>query len=307
MTKHVLMLLSAVMIPALAGAQSSRATQPVLGARSARIIEKSGLRFKDLNRNGVVDPYEDWRLTPEKRARDLVGRMTLEEKAGLMMHGTARSDPLDGVGVSGQYDIVAVARLIRDAKVNHFITRLNSYPQVIAAQNNNLQSVAEETRLGIPLTISSDPRNHFQYVVGASSMALKFSQWPETLGLAAIGDVSLVRRFADIARQEYRAVGIQETLSPQADLATDPRWSRISGTFGEDADLARALVKAYVEGFQHSPAGIDTGGVLAVVKHWVGYGAQKSGLDSHSFYGRFADFSGGNLDLHVEPFLGAFA
>ncbi|MFL5499852.1 MAG: glycoside hydrolase family 3 protein [Gemmatimonadaceae bacterium] len=307
MTKPVLILLSAVMIPALASAQSSRATQPVLGTRSARIIEKGGLRFKDLNRNGVVDPYEDWRLSPEKRARDLVARMTLEEKAGLMMHGTARSAPIAGAGVSGQYDIVAVAKLIRDAKVNHFITRLNSYPQVLAAQNNNLQSVAEETRLGIPLTISSDPRNHFQYVVGASSMALKFSQWPETLGLAAIGDVSLVRRFADVARQEYRAVGIQETLSPQADLATEPRWARINGTFGEDADLTQRLVRAYIEGFQHGANGVDAQGVAAVVKHWVGYGAQKNGLDSHSAYGRYATFPGNNFAYHVRPFTGAFA
>jgi beta-glucosidase len=308
MVKPVFMLLSAVMIPALAGAQSSRATQPVLGARSARIIEKSGLRFKDLNRNGVVDPYEDWRLTPEKRARDLVGRMTLEEKAGLMMHGTARSvGPLGAAGVSGQYDLVAVAKLIRDAKVNHFITRLNSYPQVLAAQNNNLQSVAEETRLGIPLTISSDPRNHFQYVVGASSMTLKFSQWPETLGLAAIGDAALVRRFADIARQEYRSVGIQETLSPQADLSTEPRWARINGTFGEDADLAQRMVRAYVEGFQHGANGVDAQGVAAVVKHWVGYGAAKNGFDSHNSYGRYATFPGKNLAYHVRPFTGAFA
>src|SRR5207237_7289778 len=103
----------------------------------------------------------------------------------------------------------------------------------------------------------------------------------------------------DIARQEYRAVGIEETLSPQADIATEPRWSRISGTFGEDPDVARDLVKAYVQGFQHGRAGVDSVGVLAVVKHWVGYGAQKNGLDSHSFYGRCANFYGGNLDLHV--------
>src|SRR6185436_17071767 len=112
---------------------------------------------------------------------------------------------------------------------------------------------------------------------------------------------------ADIARQEYRAVGIQETLSPQADLATEPRWSRINGTFGEDPELARRLVEAYVEGFQHGAMGVDASGVLAVVKHWVGYGAQKSGFDSHSRYGRLADFSGGSLEPHIRPFLGAFA
>ncbi|MFL5523388.1 MAG: glycoside hydrolase family 3 protein [Gemmatimonadaceae bacterium] len=307
MTKPVLILLSAVMISALARAQGST-HQPLLVARSSPIIAQGKFRFRDLNRNGKLDPYEDWRLSASRRARDLVGRMTLEEKAGLMMHGTARSvGPLAIAGVGGQYDTAAAGKLIREAKVNHFITRLGGDPRVLAEQNNALQEVAERTRLGIPLTISTDPRNHFQYVVGASSMTGRFSQWPETLGLAAVGDASLVRRFADIARQEYRAVGIQETLSPQADLSTEPRWARINGTFGEDAELAQRMVRAYVEGFQHGANGVDAQGVAAVVKHWVGYGAAKNGFDSHNAYGRYASFPGNDFSYHVKPFTGAFA
>ena len=298
------------MTPFVAGAQDAKANpqqQPVVVSRSSNIIEQQGRRFRDLNRNGVLDPYEDWRLAPSARAKDLVARMTLEEKAGMMMHGTARSaGPAGGAGVGTGYDTAATGKMIRDVGVNSFITRLGGDPRGLAAEDNKLQEIAEGTRLGIPLTISSDPRNHFQYVLGASTQSGRFSQWPETLGLAAIRDAGLVRRFADIARQEYRAVGIQETLSPQADLATEPRWSRINGTFGEDPDLARRLVRAYVGGFQHGDSGVDYGGVIAVVKHWVGYGAQKNGLDSHSSYGKFANFSGGNLDLHIEPFLGAF-
>src|SRR4051794_17036010 len=289
-------------------ATASAQRQPTVVAHSKKIIVKAGLRFRDLDGNGVVDPYEDWRLSPAERARDLVGRMTLEEKAGMMMHGTARSvGPAGVAGVGTGYDTAVTSRLIRDVGVNSFITRLGGDPRNLAAQNNSLQEIAEATRLGIPLTISTDPRNHFQYVLGASVQSGRFSQWPETLGFAAMGDPALVRRFADIARQEYRAVGIEETLSPQADLATEPRWSRINGTFGEDADLARKLVEAYVEGFQHGRNGVDPVGVVAVVKHWVGYGAQKNGLDSHSSYGKFADFTAGDLDLHVRPFRGAFA
>ncbi len=295
-----------LLTPSLVHAQGAKA--PLVVSRSSRIIEQQGLRFKDLNRNGVLDPYEDWRLAPSARAKDLVSRMTLEEKAGMMMHGTARSaGPGGGIGFGTGYDSAAIGKLIRDVGVNSFITRLSGDPRALAEGDNKLQEMAEGTRLGIPLTISSDPRNHFQYTLGTSTQTGRFSQWPETLGLAATRDAALVRRFADIARQEYRAVGIEETLSPQADLATEPRWSRISGTFGEDVELSRALVKAYVEGFQHGANGVDSSGVVAVVKHWVGYGAQTGGLDSHSRYGRFADFSSGNLDLHVEPFLGAFA
>ncbi|MGE5802914.1 MAG: glycoside hydrolase family 3 protein, partial [Gemmatimonadota bacterium] len=277
-------------------------------AVQAPVLQLDGQRFKDLNRNGTLDRYEDWRLTPEQRARDLVGRMTLEEKAGVMMHGTARTTgPTGGVGFGGQYDTAANRALIDSVKVNSMITRLAGDPAALAAQNNALQRIAENTRLGIPLTISTDPRNHFQFVVGATTQANRFSQWPEALGFAAIGDTALVRRFGDIARQEYRAVGIHMALSPQADLATEPRWGRIQGTFGEDADLAGRMVKAYVTGFQHGTAGLDSGSVITVVKHWVGYGAARDGFDSHSYYGRFAVFPGNNLDYHIRPFLGAFA
>jgi len=296
------------LIPILAHAQDTSRPQPTLGVRSAPIIRIGGKKFKDLNRNGRLEPYEDWRRSPQDRARDLVSRMTLEEKAGMMMHGTARSGgPLGMVGSGTGYDTAATGRLIRDAAVSSFITRLRADPATLAAQNNGLQEIAERTRLGIPLTISTDPRNHFQYTLGASVQSSGFSQWPETLGFAALRDATLVRKFADIARQEYRAVGIEETLSPQADIATEPRWGRISGTFGEDPDVARDLVKAYVQGFQHGTSGVDSVGVLAVVKHWVGYGAQRNGLDSHNSYGKFASFSPGDLEIHIKPFLGAFA
>ena len=274
----------------------------------APVIQQDGRQFRDLNKNGVLDPYEDWRLTPDQRARDLVARMTLEEKAGTMMHGTVRSTgPSGGVGMGAAYDTAANRRLIDSAKVTNLITRLTADPATIAAQNNLLQRIAENTRLGIPLTISTDPRNHFQNVVGASVQTNRFSQWPEAPGFAAIGDTALTRRFGDIARQEYRAVGIHMALSPQADLATEPRWGRIAGTFGEDAALAERLVRAYVAGFQHGETGLDTGSVVTVVKHWVGYGAAKDGFDSHTYYGRFAAFTGPNLEYHIRPFLGAFA
>lgn len=306
--RSTLALLAAATLPALGSAQAPAAAQPALGSHSVPIIERAGLRFRDLNRNGQLDPYEDWRLSPGARARDLVARMTLEEKAGTMMHGTARTGgPTGGAGMGAGYDVAANHALIDSAKVTSMITRLGGAPDSLAAQNDTLQSITEATRLGIPLTISTDPRNHFQYVAGASVRPGRFSQWPEPLGLAATGDSALVRTFGDVARQEYRAVGIQMALSPQADLATEPRWSRITGTFGEDAALAARMVKAYVEGFQHGAGGVDSVGVAAIVKHWVGYGAVKEGFDSHNYYGRIATLTAPSLDYHIRPFLGAFA
>ncbi|WNG24377.1 glycoside hydrolase family 3 protein [Cystobacter fuscus] len=279
-------------------------SQVELGGRGVGFIVKEGLRFKDLNKNGQVELYEDWRRTPEERARDLLGRMTLREKAGVMMHGTAPTQQTEGVS---RYDRALATRMISEKGVNSFITRLEGDARLLAEENNALQEIAEATRLGIPATLSTDPRNHFQFTPGASIAAGSFSQWPEALGFAAIGDEALVRRFGDIARREYRAVGIQEALSPQADLATEPRWARVHGTFGEDAGLARKLVRAYIEGFQDGGEGIGKGSVVAVVKHWAGYGAAKDGFDSHNAYGQYAVFPGNNFEYHLEPFEGAFA
>src|SRR5258706_13101633 len=274
----------------------------------APVLQKDGLQFKDLNRNGVVDPYEDWRLPPAQRAHDLVARMTLEEKAGTMMHGTVRAvgGPMASAGMGGQYDTASARALIDSVKGTNLITRLNADPRTLAAANNILQAIAERTRLRIPLTISTDPRNHFPYVPGVSTQT-KFSQWPEALGFAAVDDTALTRAFGDIARQDYRAVGIHMALSPQADLATEPRWPRVAGTFGEDADLAGRHVRAYVTGFQHGANGVDSTVVVAVVKHWVGHGAAKDGWDSHSNYGRLATFPAHDLEYHIRPFLSAFA
>ncbi|WNG14889.1 glycoside hydrolase family 3 N-terminal domain-containing protein [Cystobacter fuscus] len=279
-------------------------SQVELGGRGVGFLVKEGLRFKDLNKNGQVEVYEDWRRTPEERARDLIGRMTLREKAGVMMHGTAPTQKTEGVD---RYDRALATRMISEQGVNSFITRLEGTARFLAEENNALQEIAEATRLGIPATISTDPRNHFQFTLGASVAAGSFSQWPEALGFAAIGDEALVRRFGDIARREYRAVGIQEALSPQADLATEPRWARVHGTFGEDAGLARKLVRAYIEGFQDGGNGIGQGSVVAVVKHWAGYGAAKDGFDSHNAYGQYAVFPGNNFEYHLKPFEGAFA
>ncbi len=276
--------------------------------RPATPLTLDGLEFKDRNHNGRLDPYEDWRLSPAQRAVDLLGRMTLEEKAATLMHSSAPGiDSVIGHSSKG-YDSTALGKLIGERHITSFITRLSVAPEYLARENNSIQEIAEAARLGIPLSISSDPRNHFQSILGASAESNGFSQWPELLGLAATADPETVRRFADIARQEYRATGIDITLSPQADLATEPRWPRLLGTFGEDPKLAKALVAAYVAGFQHGAQGVDTEEVAAVVKHWVGYGAEaNNGFDAHNYYGARTSFTGGHFQDHIEPFEGAFA
>lgn len=288
----------------LAATCSASAASLKIDTQSIPLLTISGMPFKDMNRNGSLDPYEDWRLTPKQRAADLVTRMTLEEKAGAMMHGTVPADNPAGYGTHYNHDVAD--QLILKGHINTFLTRLAGNPEVLAQENNLLQSAAERTRLGIPLTISTDPRNSFLYLIGASNTAGGFSKWPEMLGMAAIGDTRQVRNFGDIVRQEYRAVGIHESLSPQADLYTEPRWARGTGSFGENPQLARKLVKAFIEGMQKGDQGLISESVIAVVKHWVGYGAAKDGWDSHNAYGKYANFSGRDIAPHIIPFTGAF-
>jgi beta-glucosidase len=283
-------------------------TQPVLGHRSAPLLTVDGLTFKDLDKNGKLDPYEDWRLPADIRAADLVQRMSLEELAGLMVHGTLpTSSTPASLGGGKEYDLVKVREFIEQDHVNTFLTRMNSTAESLARQDNEVQAIAESSRWGIPLTISSDPRHYMEQVLGAAVQDVAFSMWPEPPAFAALDDPELTRRFADVVRQEYAAVGIRESLAPQADLATEPRWARVSGTFGEDADIAKRMVEAYVAGIQNGADGLNSGSVAAVVKHWAGYGAAKDGWDGHNYYGRFADFSGHNFAQHLIPFTGAFA
>lgn len=287
-------------------------SQPIATAQSptqaAPTLTIGKLTFRDLNKNGKLDVYEDSRQASQARAKDLVSQMTLEEKAGAMMHGTLRAGgQMGSIGAGGSYDLEANRKAIMEGKVNSFITRLQAAPRVLAEENNKLQKLAEASRLGIPLTISTDPRHHFQYVLGASAGGNGFSQWPETLGFGALADAKLMQRFGDIARQEYRAVGIHMALSPQADLGTEPRWSRITGTFGEDAQLVKRMVQAYIVGFQNGATGINKDSVITVVKHWVGYGAQPEGFDGHSAYGKYNVFPKNNFAYHIIPFTGAFA
>lgn len=294
----------AVAVPAGA----ARPAQPRLVGRSVPFIRKDGLLFKDHSKDGRLHPYEDWRLPAEVRARDLVGRMTLAEKAGTMVHpiaGAGTSYFLDEVPAGYPAVFQPVRPMITDRHVTTLLSMFSTRTSVLVSQNNTLQEIAEGGRLGIPLTLSTDPRNGFAALGGQSSPAGDFTRWPGTLGFAAIGDRDLVREFADTARQEYRAAGFSVALSPQADIAAEPRWTRINGTFGEDVDVVTDLTAQYIRGFQHGSGGIGPRSVVCVVKHFAGHGAQVNGYDSHFLYGKYAAFSGHGFPAHVEPFRAA--
>jgi beta-glucosidase len=266
-------------------------------------------QWRDLNKNGKLDVYEDSRQPVEDRVNDLLRQMTLEEKAGEMFINGARVNDdgsIEDKPAKGMFAFAPNAlRLMKEKKMNHFnLWAVPSMPALAKWYNAMQRYASDSTRLGIPITIASDPRNHFSNQIFAMS-ANTFTQWCEPLGLAAIGDEAVTKQFADISRQEYLAVGIREALHPQVDLATEPRWPRISGTFGEDAQLAARMAKAYIQGYQGEKLGPNS--VATMTKHFSGGGPQKEGLDPHFPFQKGQVYPGHNFNYHLIPFEAAFA
>jgi len=310
-----------------------KSDQPVLGTRFVKIIGVAGLKFKDLNKNGKLDGYEDWRLTASERSKDLLSKMSLEEKVGFLLISDTRMKNEAGrqaaamgpvTGEFNETDVVAENNIftgqplpervmsaagttkgVREFHLRHFIYRGNVTPAIIADWSNRLQELCEGTSLGIPAIIASNPRNHVtnSATIGTSVGTTSFSKWPSEIGLAAMRDLKLTREFADIARQEWAAVGLRKGYMYMADIATEPRWQRIEGTFGENASLAADIMREVVLGFQGEK--LTNTSIALTTKHFPGGGATKNGFDPHYEYGKEEVFPGGMLENNLLPFKAA--
>ena len=284
---------------------------PDLGYTSVDIISHDGYSFKDNNRNGSLDPYEDWRLSPADRAADLAAQLPAEYLSGLLTNGHTVNVPgISSMSVSGiTYNGKPYAESgaepsdicdrLRDAIVN-FDTRQillahSDGPGTIARWNNKVQALCESLPFGIPSCNSTDPRNEIratdEYNAGSGGVC---SQWPTPLGLAATFDTTVVRGFASAVKREYLALGFHTALSPQADLATDPRWRRVPGTFGENPELVKSMAATYVHTMQPE--------VSCIIKHWPGGGTGEGGRDAHLSIGKYGVFPGGAIETHMDAF-----
>jgi beta-glucosidase len=262
----------------------------VVEARVKPIIGIGQLEFRDLNGNGQLDVYEDWRKPVERRVADLLSRMSLEEKAGLMQITSFSATTAGG--------------FINDRHIAHLILRDGVAGRELALRNNRFQQIAEGTRLGIPLVFAANPRDHI-------SDALVFEQvdatgqWPGTLGLAATNDIKLVRAFADTIRGQWVAQGIRKMYGYQVDVASEPRWNRVQTTFGEGPWWNAAITREIVLGFQGQHLGPDS--VAETIKHFPGDGAVWNGLDPHNSWGQYAAYptTGSLFQYQLPPFQAA--
>ncbi len=268
------------------------------------LLENRGYAFKDLNRNGELDVYEDWRKPALERAKDLASQLSIEEIAGMMLYSAHQA-------IQSEDITPAQKKFLTEDNLRAVLMTTVKSPEVAARWNNNVQAYVEGLNHGIPANNSSDPRHESrataEYNAGSGGT---ISQWPTTLGLAATFDPAIVEKFGQIASKEYRALGIATALSPQIDLATEPRWNRFGGTFGEDPGLDTDMARAYVDGFQTTEGSKDGWGlesVNAMVKHWPSGGPEEGGRDAHFNYGKYAVYPGGAFETHLRPFVeGAF-
>ncbi|MFT4171705.1 MAG: glycoside hydrolase family 3 N-terminal domain-containing protein [Rhodocyclaceae bacterium] len=309
-------------------------TQPTLGVRSKTLLTVEGKQFKDLNANGKLDPYEDWRLTAEQRADDLIGRMSLEEKTGMMMIDTLNSG-CEGTTDATATDYIGTQRMTRfilrsvakaggeacgttpaNARSGYVVT-----PLQLAEFTNRIQQMAEQTALGIPVLFKDNARNHYETDprFGISAGAGAFTEFPKEAGLAAAalgeeslktgkapttGDMSVISSFTKVMGEEYNAVGLRSMYGYMADLATEPRWYRVHETFTENADLNANIMKSLVEGLQGGPVNSKTA-VALTMKHFPGGGPQELGLDPHYSFGKNQVYPGNNFGYHLKPFMAA--
>jgi len=351
-------ILIAMILNILGCKQKTKIEQPELGAKSVEILDQDGFQFKDLNKNGKLDRYEDWRLSADERSKDLLSKMSLEEKAGFMMinslnmvgtraaeesdgklqasdlsegggsgfggFGQNRPQNTDNSGRQGSRNsargsgqnpegafianmnrVTGTSGMVKEFHNRHFILRANESARITAEWANKLQELCEGEPLGIPAIITSNPRNNIttNASLGTSVGTTVFTSWPGELGLSAMRDLNLVHEFADDARQEWVAVGLRKGYMYMADLATEPRWSRVNGTFGENSEWVASMIREIVLGFQGEK--LNSGSVALTTKHFPGGGSGKKGLDSHFEWGKAEVYPGGMFKNNLIPFQAA--
>lgn len=283
-------------LSALPACAEDAPSQPELVARVKEIIEVDGYRFKDLNDNGELDAYEDWRLSPEERAENLLSLMTPEQKAAQMVHLTlvTKKDSWfskNNVGFALVYEYIFEAEE-PDEEDEEEPVELLTNARNAARRTNEIQELSEGSELGIPVIFSMDTEAGAAFVKDATFL-------PDEVNQGAANDPALVTALNQVLKEELMAVGVRMALSPDADLISDPRWGRNQECYSEDVETVKTLIAAAVKALQ-GENGIDETSVLATVKHFPGAGAQTNGVD-----GSPLTISEDTLELHLAGFQAA--
>jgi beta-glucosidase len=203
-----------------------------------------------------VLPYKNSKLPIEQRIKDLLSRMTLEEKVGQLnqMNGGAFTGP--ALNDAGQKEKM---QMVKEGKVGSMLNVIG------VADTRSIQQVAMQSRLGIPMLFAYDVIHGYKTV------------FPIPLAEACSWDIKQIERNASIAAKEASAAGLHWTFAPMCDISNDPRWGRVMEGAGEDPFYGSVVAAARVKGLQGKLN--DAEHVLATVKHFAAYGAVEAGKE----------------------------
>ena len=269
---------------------------PEIGAMDvARIIQVDGLAFRDMDGDGKLSLWEDWRHTADDRARALAEALTAEECVQLMWHGGVQSAP-DIPGTPTDPNDIGLLDKGSCAGVSRLGSNADSYAAGVS-WINKIQEACENRPHGIPYICLADP----YFIMGI----------PSTVGLAPAMDKDLWRKAGMWIGRAWHSVGVRCELGPQIDLYTEPTVARLNGAETEDPALDRDFTAAFAGGLQSTwgddEATVDLGwgkdSVAVMLKHFVGAGAIEGGRNDHGDAGKYDIFPGGNYHAHLIPFL----
>ena len=303
---------------------------PTIGVTTCGVIVKDGLYFKDMDNDGILSPYEDWRNDPETRAKDMVAHLPLKQQAGLVLNtlwntplSMTREGAKDEQGnivpakVFKRYDPAAPLQKgilpgldmrvddgqVLEQKLTAGVYRGEMRAEAgVAALYHNLgtQYVEYEAACGgvaIPYSLHTNPIN-----IG----------YPDFLGFGAAvmgeGNFDIVYDMADTDRKMMAACGLHIMYGPQVDVSTDPRWPRNSGTYGERPEITAGITRELVRGYQNGENGLTEGAIALTVKHFPGDGPAENGFEPHLPIGQWRLYptEGSMAKYHLPPFQAAF-
>ena len=303
---------------------------PDIGVTTCGVIVRDGLYFKDMDNSGELAPYKDWRLSPEERAKDMVAHLRLDQQAGLVLN-TLFNTPVAptraaATGANGKLEMSKIYKhhdpdekpipgplpgmtmSIDDADVlDKHITAgvyrgdMHCEAGMVALYHNAgtqmLEYEACKGGVAIPYSLHTNPIN-----IG----------YPDSLGIGAavLGECNadFVYEMADTDRKMMKAEGLHIMYGPQVDVATDPRWPRTNGTYGERTDVTSDITEALIKGYKNGDDGLNEGSVVLTVKHFPGDAPSENGFEPHVPIGQWRIYrTPGSMEkYHLPPFQRAF-
>ena len=303
---------------------------PTIGVTTCGVIVKDGLYFKDMDNDGILSPYEDWRNDPETRAADMVKHLPLHQQAGLVLN-TLWNTPLSMTreGAKDEQGNIVPAKIFKKYDPNEEIPKgilpgLDN--RVDDAQVIDMKLTAGVYRgemraeAGVAALYHNLGTQYVEHEACQGGVAIPYSLhtnpinigYPDFLGFGAAvmgdGNYDIVYDMAQTDRKMMAACGLNIMYGPQIDVSTDPRWPRNSGTYGERPEVTSGIIRELVRGYHGGEEGLKKGSIALTVKHFPGDGPAENGFEPHLPIGQWRLYptEGSMEKYHLPPFQAAF-